>query len=142
MPMNTREVGPGHQATNPAKNPQNGPRTLWVQTYSDPSSGNMRPSWAVTNPPVIRNVANATIQKMKTDGPANCTPAALLMNRTIATKITTRSNGPSVLATRAGATFSEIMADSSVRVAMRHPSRTGDAAWGAGRAPQLSSRES
>ena len=46
---------------------------------------------------------------MNTDGPANCTPAALLMNNTIATKITTRSNGPSVLATRTGATFSEII---------------------------------
>ena len=62
------------------------------------------------NPPVIRNVANARIQKTKIDGPAACTPAALLMNRTIATKITTRSNGPSVLATRTGATFSEIIA--------------------------------
>src|SRR6266702_1861540 len=36
---------PGHHATNPAKNPQNGPRALWVHTYSEPSSGNMRPSW-------------------------------------------------------------------------------------------------
>ncbi len=43
-PMKTIEIGPGHQATNPAKNPQNGPRTLWVHTYSDPSSGNIRPS--------------------------------------------------------------------------------------------------
>ena len=32
IPMKTRETGPGHQATNPAKNPQNGPRTLCVQT--------------------------------------------------------------------------------------------------------------
>ena len=63
----------------------------------------------MTNAPVIRNVANPTIQKMNTDGPANCSPAALLMNSTIATKITTRSNGPSVLATRTGATFSEII---------------------------------
>src|SRR5439155_16423592 len=120
-PMKTRETGPGHQATNPAKNPQNGPRTLCVQTYRDPSSGNMRPSCAVTNPPVIRNVANATNQKMNTDGPAACTPAELLMNRTIATKITTRSNGPSVLATSTGATFSEIIACSLVRLAIRHP---------------------
>ena len=83
----------------------------------------MRPSWAVTNAPVIRNVANATIQKTNTDGPANWSPAALLMNRTIATKITTRSNGPRVRATRTGATFSEIMAFSSGRAAMLHPSR-------------------
>src|SRR6476469_8851748 len=87
MPMNTIEIGPGHQATNPAKNPQKGPSTLWVQTYSDPSSGNIRPSWAVTNAPVIRKVANPTIQKMNMDGPANCTPAALLMNSTTATKM-------------------------------------------------------
>jgi hypothetical protein len=32
IPMNTSEIGPGHHATKPAKNPQNGPRTLWVQT--------------------------------------------------------------------------------------------------------------
>ncbi len=73
------------------------------------------------NAPVIRNVAKATIQKMNTDGPANCTPAALLMNRTIATKMTTRSNGPSVLATRTGATFSEIIWLSSAFDAIRHP---------------------
>src|SRR5919109_3242556 len=112
--MNTSEIGPGHHATKPAKNPQNGPRTLCVQTYSDPSSGNIRPSCAVTKAPVIRNVRNARIQKMNTDGPANCTPAALLMNSTIATKITTRSKGPRVLATRTGAIFSEIIAPSDV----------------------------
>src|SRR5437867_12376018 len=43
-------------------------------------------------------------------GPADCTPAELLMNRTMATKMTTRSNGPSVLATRTGAICSETMA--------------------------------
>ena len=122
--MNTSEIGPGHHATKPAKNPQNGPSTLWVQTYSEPSSGNIRPSWAVTNAPVIRNVANATIQKMNTDGPANCRPAALLMNNTIATKITTRSKGPSVLATRTGATFSEIICSSAFS-AIHPPSTHG-----------------
>ena len=30
--MNTIEIGPGHHATKPAKNPQNGPSTLCVQT--------------------------------------------------------------------------------------------------------------
>src|SRR5881409_2883917 len=81
----------------------------------------MRPSWAVTKAPVIRNVRKATVQKMNIDGPAACVPAELMMNRTIATKTTTRSNGPSVLATRTGATFSEIIACSSVRLAMEHP---------------------
>src|SRR5215467_2949933 len=63
MPMNTSEIGPGHQATKPAKNPQKGPRTLWVHTYSDPSSGNMRPNCPVMNAPVIKNVVNARNQK-------------------------------------------------------------------------------
>src|SRR5213592_5027658 len=94
----------------------------------------MRPSCAVTNPPVIRNVANARIQKMNTDGPAAWTPAELLMNRTIATKTTTRSNGPSVLATRTGATFSEIIACSSARVAIGPPFPT-EGARGAGGPP-------
>src|SRR5438067_4707987 len=120
MPAATSTSGPGHQATNPAKNPQKGPRTFWVHTYSDPSSGNIRPSCAVTNAPVMRKVANARIQKTYMDGPANCTPDELLMNRTIATKTTTRSNGPSVLATRAGATLSESMTCSSACLAIGH----------------------
>src|SRR5438093_10437622 len=123
-PITTMVMGPGHQATNPAKNPQNGPSALWVHTYRDPSSGNIRPSCAVTNAPVIRNVANATVQKMNTDGPAACNPAELMMNSTIATKITTRSNGPSVLATRTDAIFSEIIR-SSVCVAISTPSDGG-----------------
>src|SRR5262249_38697955 len=32
---------PGHHAANPAKNPQNEPRALWVHTYREPSSGNI-----------------------------------------------------------------------------------------------------
>ena len=31
-PITTIVIGPGHHATNPAKNPQNGPSALWVQT--------------------------------------------------------------------------------------------------------------
>src|SRR5262249_10519440 len=87
---------PGHHAANPAKNPQNEPRALWVQTYSEPSSGNMRPSWAVTKPPGIRNVRNPRPQKTNAAGPANCTVDAFGMNRTRATKMTTdrRSSAP------------------------------------------------
>src|SRR2546428_2006669 len=97
----------------------------------DPSSGNIRPSWAVTNAPVIRNVRNATIQYGNMAGPANCTPAELLMNRTMATKMTIRSNGPSVLATRTGARCSETMARSCCRVAcIPHPSLPWGAASG------------
>ena len=53
---------PGHHATNPAKNPQNGPRALWVHTYSEPSSGNIRPRCAVTMAPVIRKARKPRIQ--------------------------------------------------------------------------------
>ena len=80
-----------HSATNPAKNPQNGPRAFWVHTYSEPSSGNMRPSWAVTKAPGIRNVTNPRIQNTNAADPANCTVDAFGMNRTRATKMTTRS---------------------------------------------------
>src|SRR5207247_124105 len=114
----------GHRATDPAENRHNGPWGLWLQTQSAPSAANIRPSWAVTNAPVIRNVANATVQKTNTDGPAACNPAELMMNSTIATKITTRSNGPSVLATRTDAIFSEIIR-SSVCVAISTPSDGG-----------------
>src|SRR2546426_6371635 len=97
----------------------------------DPSSGNIRPSWAVPNAPVIRNVRNATIQYGNMAGPATCTPAELLMNRTMATKMTTRSNGPSVLATRTGAICSETMGRSACRVAcIPHPSLPWGAASG------------
>src|SRR5437667_7949169 len=105
---------PGHHAANPAKNPQNEPRALWVHTYSEPSSGNMRPSWAVTKPPGIRNVRNPRVQKTKAADPANCTVDAFGMNRTRATKMTTRSKEFSILPTKVGATFSEIMSRSDI----------------------------
>ena len=104
-------IGPGHHATNPAKNAQNGPRALWVQTYSDPSSGNIRPSCAVTMFPGIRNVRNATIQMMNIDGPLGASPAELLMNSTMPTKMTVRSNAlRCFVVNRTGASFSETIA--------------------------------
>src|SRR6266581_1380098 len=112
---------PGHHATNPAKNPQNGPRALWVHTYSEPSSGNMRPSCAVTKAPGIRNVRNPRPQNTNAADPANCTVDAFGMNRTRATKMTTRSKEFSTLETRVGATCSEIMARSTgTSAAMEH----------------------
>src|SRR5258706_13121263 len=115
---------PGHHAANPAKNPQNGPRALWVHTYSEPSSGNIRPSCAVTKAPGMRNVRNPRIQNTNVAGPANCTVEAFGMNKTRATKITTRSNDVSTLPTRVGATFSEIISRSPVMsAAMKHPPR-------------------
>src|SRR5207249_1037510 len=104
----------------------------------DPSSGNIRPSWAVTKAPVTRKVRNARIQYGNMAGPANWTPAELLMNRTMATKMTTKSNGPSVLDTRTGASCSETMARSGSRVAcISHPSlpTRGRALVGQGDAP-------
>src|SRR5690349_24746783 len=105
---------PGHHATNPAKNPQNGPRAFWVHTYSEPSSGNMRPSCAVTRAPGIRNVRNPRPQNTNAADPANCTVDAFGMNRTRATKMNTRSKEFSTLPTKVGATVSEIMARSEV----------------------------
>src|SRR5256885_16719552 len=105
---------PGHHATNPAKNPQNGPRAFWVHTYSEPSSGNMRPSCAVTKAPGIRNVKNPRPQNTNAADTANCTVDAFGMNRTRATKMTTRSKDLSVLPTKVEATFSEIMSRSEI----------------------------
>src|SRR6516164_11006215 len=105
---------PGHHAANPAKNPQNEPRALWVHTYSEPSSGNIRPSCAVTRAPGMRNVRNPRIQNTYIAEPANCTVDELDTNRTRATKMTTRSNELSTLPTKVGATFSEIMSRSEV----------------------------
>src|SRR6516162_7418164 len=113
-PVRTMTRTPGHHATNPAKNPQNEPRALWVHTYSEPSSGNIRPSCAVTRAPGMRNVRNPRIQNTYIAEPANCTVDEFDTNRTRATKMTTRSNEVSTLPTKVGATFSEIMSRSEV----------------------------
>src|SRR6516225_5285605 len=125
-PVRTMTRTPGHHATNPAKNPQNRPSALVVHTYSEPSSGNMRPSCAVTKAPGIRNVRNPRTQNTYIAEPANCTVDEFDMNRTRATKMTTRSKEFSTLPTRVGATFSEtisrseIVARSLVTSAMEH----------------------
>src|SRR5215469_3947936 len=106
VPVRPMTRTPGHHATNPAKNPQNEPRVLCVHTYSEPSSGNMRPSCAVTRAPGIRKVRNPRTQYTNIPGPANCTLDEFVTNRTRATKMTT-------LPTSVGATFSEIMVRSS-----------------------------
>src|SRR5215469_2144683 len=113
-PVRTMTRTPGHHATNPAKNPQNGPRAFWVHTYSEPSSGNMRPSCAVTKAPGIRNVRNPRPQNTNAADPANCTVDAFATNKTRATKMTTRSKEFSTLPTKVGATVSETIARSEV----------------------------
>src|SRR5215469_15521803 len=113
-PVRTMTKTPGHHATNPAKNPQNRPRAFVVHTYSEPSSGNMRPSCAVTKAPGMRNVKNPRIQNTYIAEPANCTVDEFEMNRTRATKMTTRSKEFNTLPTKVGATVSEIMVRSGV----------------------------
>src|ERR671936_413609 len=78
---------PGHHAQKPAKKPQNGPRAFCVQTYSEPSCGNMRPSCAVTSAPGIRKATKPRIQNVYAAGPARWIAEAFTMNRTIATKM-------------------------------------------------------
>src|SRR6266702_4250642 len=67
-----------------------------------------------TKAPGMRNVRNARIQNTNDADPANCTVDAFGMNRTRATKMTTRSKEFSTLATKVGATFSEIMSRSEI----------------------------
>src|SRR5947208_7652925 len=62
----------------------------------------------------MRNVRNPRPQNTNAADPANCTVDAFGMNRTIATKMTTRSKEFSTLATKVGATFSEIMSRSEI----------------------------
>src|SRR5919108_6247753 len=61
-PVATMTRMPGHQAQKPAKKPQNGPSAFCVQTYSEPSCGNIWPSWAVTSAPGIKKARKPTIQ--------------------------------------------------------------------------------
>src|SRR6266511_2686629 len=58
----------------------------------EPSPGNMRPSCPVTIALGIRKARNPRIHQPKAVGPAVWMTAALVMNRTMATKIATMSN--------------------------------------------------
>src|ERR671931_1629858 len=91
-PVATMTSTPGHHAQKPAKKPQNGPSAFCVQTYSEPSCGNICPSCAVTSAPGIRNSRKPRTQYENAAGPAGWTADALTMKSTIATKITTMSN--------------------------------------------------
>ena len=74
----------------------------------DPSPGNMAPSWPVAIAQGTRNTTNPMIHQPNADGPADWMTAALVMNRTIATKIATMSNVVSTLGRMPPATRSEI----------------------------------
>jgi len=58
----------------------------------EPSPGNIRPSWPVTIAPGIRKSRKPSTHQPKADGPALWITAALVMNKTIETKIATMSN--------------------------------------------------
>src|SRR5205814_3639022 len=111
---------PGHHAQKPAKKPQNGPSAFCVQTYSEPSCGNMRPSCAVTSAPGIRKARNPRIQNVYAAGPARWIADAFTMNRTIATKMIVMSVEFSTRGSMPGAIRSEIITRSSAWGAMNH----------------------
>src|ERR687885_251887 len=111
---------PGHHAQKPAKKPQNGPSAFCVQTYSDPSCGNISPSCAVTSAPGIRKARKPRIQYVYADGPARWIAEALTMNRTIATKMIVMSIELSTRGSIPGAIRSEIISRSPGRAAIHH----------------------
>ena len=84
----------------------------------DPSPGNIAPSWPVAIAHGIRNTTNPMIHQPNADGPADWITAALVMNRTIATKIATMSNVVSTLGRMPPATRSEISEPESVSAAV------------------------
>src|SRR5580700_8295296 len=90
----------------------------------DPSPGNIAPSWPVAIAHGIRNTTNPMIHQPNAEGPADWTTAALVMNRTIATKIATMSNVVRTLGRMPPATRSEISEPESVSAAvMASPQR-------------------
>src|SRR6516165_6868876 len=91
----------------------------------DPSPGNIAPSWPVAIAHGIRNTANPMIHQPNADGPADWTTAALVMNKTIATKIATMSNVVSTLGRIPPATRSEISEPASVSVVIGRASLVG-----------------
>src|ERR671929_134597 len=112
-PVATMTRMPGHQAQKPAKKPQNGPSAFCVQTYSEPSCGNISPSCAVTSAPGIRKATKPTIQNVYAEGPARWIAEAFTMNRTIATKMIVMSAEFRTRGSMPGAMRSEIIWRSS-----------------------------
>src|ERR671937_564470 len=112
-PVATITRMPGHHAQKPAKKPQNGPSAFCVQTYSEPSCGNMSPSCAVTSAPGIRKARKPRIQNVYAAGPARWIADAFTMNRTIATKMIVMSAELRTRGSMPGAMRSEIIVRSS-----------------------------
>src|SRR5215831_9092060 len=95
----------------------------------DPSPGNITPSWPVAIAHGIRNTTNPMIHQPNADGPADWTTAALVMNKTIATKIATMSNVVSTLGRMPPATRSEISEPEPVSAAVTAPPPRGESHW-------------
>src|ERR671930_439933 len=96
-----------------AKKPQKGPSAFCVQTYSEPSCGNISPSCAVTSAPGIRKATKPRIQNVYAEGPARWIAEAFTMNRTIATKMIVMSAEFRTRGSMPGAIRSEIIWRSS-----------------------------
>src|SRR6185437_3080515 len=114
---------PGHQAQKPAKKPQNGPSAFCVHTYSEPSWGNICPSWDVTRAPGIRNIRKPRIQNVNALCLAGCKPDAFTMNSTIATKMIVMSNEFRTRGNMPGAIRSETITRSSALTDTGSPPR-------------------
>ena len=84
----------------------------------DPSPGNITPSCPVAIAHGIRNTTKPMIHQPYAAGPAGWMAAALVMNKTIATKIATMSNVVSTFGKMPPATRSEISESESVLVAV------------------------
>src|SRR5437868_13285248 len=112
---------PGHHAQKPAKKPQNGPSAFCVQTYSEPSCGNINPSCAVTSAPGIRKSRKPRIQYVKALGPAGWITDACTTKRTIARKMIDMSTELRTRGTSAGAARSETITRSFSAEVMAPP---------------------
>src|SRR5436853_6835710 len=119
---------PGHHAQKPAKKRQKGPSAFCVQTYSEPSCGNIRPSCAVTSAPGIRKARKPRIQYVNADWCACWIADALTMNRTTATKMTVMSNEFRTRGSIPGASRSETITRSSAWAAKEPPPQSRFAA--------------
>src|SRR5947208_9977670 len=95
----------------------------------DPSPGNIAPSWPVAIAHGIRNTTNPMTHQPNADGPADWTTAALVMNKTIATKIATMSNVVSTLGRMPPATRSEVSEPESVSAAVMASPQLGESPW-------------
>ncbi len=94
--VDTITTTPGSHATTPIANATEGPHVRRAHAYTDPCTGNIRPSWAATSAHGARKHSSPSAQNVKAAGPAPCSSDACTMNRTAATNTSARSTVPSV----------------------------------------------